>query len=78
MPFRIKTPQPMVHVSVMSNSGRWDKAVYVAVSVPVTPERMKLIHRLVGSASWDKQSPSKKVTWEDVEAIVAGHVGTAE
>jgi hypothetical protein len=78
MSFRIRTPQPMIHVNVISNSGHGHRAVTVGVSVPVTPERMKLLHRLVGSESWDKQSASRKVTWEEVEAIVAGHVGKAE
>jgi hypothetical protein len=78
MPFSLKTRVPVCNVSICANSGRGHAAVSTHVTLSLTPERMKLLQQLVGSTPWTKQAPDTKVTWEEVEAIVAKHVGTAE
>jgi hypothetical protein len=48
--------------------------VSAGASFDLTPERMRLLQQLAGSAKWSKQLPHEEVTWQEVEEIVAGHV----
>jgi hypothetical protein len=78
MPTKIKTSEPMIHVSILANSGPGNTLVSMFTSVPATPERMKVLHQLVGGARWQKQSTSLNATWQEVQRIVAEHIGMAE
>jgi hypothetical protein len=78
MPFRVKTAQPTLFVSISSNSGPEGVAVSAHVSLPLTSERMKLLRQLAGSVQWDKQLPQERITWQEVETIIAGHVAADE
>jgi len=78
MPTRIKSKEPKIYVSILVNSGPGHTLVSTSVTVPVTPERMKLLHQLVGGTQWQKQSPPANATWQEVQRIVAKHVGKAE
>ena len=78
MPTKIKSREPKIHLTILANSGPGHTLVSTTVSVPVTPERMKVLHQLVGGAQWQKHGPSVNATWQEVQRIVAKHVGKAE
>lgn len=78
MTTKIKSREPMIHVSILANSGAGNTLVSMFASVPITPERMKVLHQLVGGAQWQKQNSSLNATWQEVQRIVAKHVGKAE
>jgi hypothetical protein len=74
MPWSVKTPTAVAYVNITSNSGPGGTAVSAGVSLDLTPERMRLLQELAGSAKWSKQLPQEEITWQEVEEIVAGHV----
>ena len=78
MPTMIKSREPKIHVTVLANSGPGHTLVMTSVSVSVTPERMKVLHQLVKGAQWQKHGPSVNATWQEVQKIVAKHVGKAK
>jgi hypothetical protein len=78
MTTKIKSREPMIHVSILANSGPGNTLVSMFASVPVTPERMKVLHQLVRGAQWQKQNSSLNATWQEVQRIVAKHVGKSE
>ena len=73
MPASAKTQEPIeLHVSIFVMAGRRHLPSFSTYgSLPLTPKRLKLLRQLTESAEWRKQSPDKKVSWDEVEKFLA-------
>ncbi len=69
-PARGGDPVCIVSVWVQGSSG--NRSLYLSESVPLTPERLKLLGRLVGHDQWRRQTTPEQATWEQIEAEVLG------
>jgi hypothetical protein len=76
MSTRVKTPEHIeVHVSIFVLGGRRHHTTFSTYgALPLTPKRLKLLRQLTESTEWRKQSPDKRVSWDEVEELVAKHI----
>ena len=71
MPPNSKPRRLSLHLSIHVLSGSIRQPGYYTYgSIPLTPDRLKLVKRLAGSAQWVRQGPQRKVTWEEVEGFL--------
>jgi hypothetical protein len=60
-----------IHLSVfVANGPSGSHTVYHSGSVPLTPERIELLSRLVDHDQWKRQLGQENVTWQQVEADI--------
>jgi hypothetical protein len=62
---------PTIHLSVfVPNGPSGSHTIYHSGSVPLTPERIELLSRLVDHNQWKLQLGQEKATWRQVEADI--------
>jgi hypothetical protein len=67
----------MIFVSNPKGTG-YQSPYHTLGEIPLTPDGLKLVKRLAGSAQWVQAGPQRRVTWTEVESVVDKHSGEAE